>query len=537
MWQEHFSVPLTHLKQGQLTLELWEQTFGGGGDSLVGSAQLELQQIPLSRPVVDQGYAIISDAGKATAATLFVSLFVEERVDIIQLVPQTTCTGAPSLEEPDSSPLGSFLTEQAALIRASEQIVHAFHSSEILPDLAPTSPRDRCLVRDMLWDAADMFPPSSLLPPSTAAVHSPDHEDSDSDSDSDDEDEDEDLGEQSTGLNDIPHALPMICHPIADNVDVIKSTDISFSALVEEKTSFFNRADFSFLLKADDCEVVFVAPNQYVVFLWVREIRRQFVHYQHPKESRALKCALRYEEYHSHHSKKENRTSLEGRLKVLIHDKLHECMCSFDFNSLQLKYQDLEGVKFHHNVDIRELTLISVAQDYAVPTPLNLQVSVKSGTLTLDTKEKQTGPKAAIAELQLRMQHISFAHTKIVVNSHESTRVVQSRGAGGLMPYWNTSQNIYLSQQDLSSVVQGKPQYADENKAIGIHMHMLSCQKGQKKKKVLGSKFIPYADLLPTDAKASLDAGQEADSTRTSKLSETVVSLDQHWHSCTCGEW
>jgi hypothetical protein len=265
VWREHFSLPLTHLKQGQLCLELWDSNVGA--DALLGTARVDFVDVPLSSPVVEKECPLVDASGRAMPAFIVISLFVEERKDIISLVPDesvavagTAMHAVPAAEQALAS-LDTFICRESAQIHASGNILKAFHAAELLPVFDSS---DFCLVRDLLYDTANMFP-STVGEVLCGGVVG------DEDGDGGEEEEDYDDDEMTGG----PHALPMAAHPIADNVGVIKPTDILFGACSQEPESAFNRADCSFCIKTKQCEVVFVAPNQYVVFLWVREIRRQ----------------------------------------------------------------------------------------------------------------------------------------------------------------------------------------------------------------------------------------------------------------------
>ena len=496
-WHEHFSIPLTHLKQGQLCLEVWDHKHIGG-DIQIGSVIIDLPTIPISEPIVDRGYPLISGTGVAKSSAIFVSLFVEERSDTIKLIQEQTCgVENPFLDRDvvNPTPLEIFLEEEGATIHASEKIIDAFRASDMLP---LSSLSDRCFVRDVLYDVASLFPSPRIC------------------SNYDEEIFDEE--DPYRGLSDGPHLLPMISYQMADNVDVIKPSDISLRSPGYCTTSDFNRADQSFSIQTEEDNIVFVAPNRFMVLMWVREIRRQIVFHSHCN-SYATDIEQAYEEFHYKQGADDGHTSLEGVLQVEIRDELHDCLCTLDFETVQLKFQDLDGVRFVHFLDLTQAVSVSVAHDYALPTPMNMRVTVKAGSLTLDHKQSTKGN---IADLQLRLKKVVNARTSVVVNANECCKVLRTGAVDGLMPYWNNAANFYLCQGDFNSLI-GKTDRS--NKACGIHIHMLMGTQG--KERVLGSKFIRYSEMLSDSSNTLIDSGH--DDTSPSNTVERTICLDTNF--------
>ena len=476
-WGDNFSIPLTHLKQGQLTLELWDQS-RLSNDVLLGKAVVNFNEIPISVPVVNEHCEIMKPSGEATSSALIINMYVEEKMDNIRVISEENNHVMLLTEQNEvaCSALNDFMVEQCALINASNKIIKAFQSSDVLSDMDAS---DHYLIRDMIFDAAHIYPSAFSL----AMLGD------------DDNDEDEMYTCHEEEACSMISGVPMISYPIAENVDVIKATDISFSVLPAQECSDFCHHDCSFLLKLDDDEIVFVAPNKYVVYLWIKEIRRQFVNYKMTKGDNLQVYADQSEDNHTQPRLDDYATTLDGPLQVL-QGKLRDCICSLNFETLQLKYYFANSNDLQNSIDLRKLRLISVAQDFAFPSPLNTRVTVKAGRIALDKSQKK---RSQLGEIKLKFTNIDFAKTKVVLNSNEDVNVLHTGVAEGIMPYWNKCKNIYLSMNDIYSILNRS--MTGDDKAAGVHLHMLMGEEGREK--VLGSKFIPYSELLPADSMKS----------------------------------
>jgi hypothetical protein len=147
--------------------------------------------------------------------------------------------------------------------------------------------------------------------------------------------------------------------------------------------------------------------------------------------------------------------------------------------------------------------------------------TLAKGTAELATSAAEGLVSIPIAAVGLSLQRDDISFSCIINTPY--ARDLSTPSITGLAPYWGSSHHIKLDQQTLH-----------ESNSFGVHegpsgviLHLLATNKSEATQYVLGSKFIPYTEIIPRDSLSFAD--DHAKETRggvESNVRESTFALD-----------
>ena len=272
-----------------------------------------------------------------------------------------------------------------------------------------------------------------------------------------------------------------------------------------------------------------VARNQFVVWSWVRIIRRSFVHFMMTrKETDVSDKVTSRDLYHKFHvagpASVEILNVFSSVMHVLVGDKLQKCTCQLDISKLIFAYRLNDGeplVEF----PLFSLKSLCVSLDCPPCEEFLLRFDLLSAKIVLShaTRESSFNDKSNFEQLKHGMTVIPSFNTHVLVNFLDGRELV-SIPVAGISPFWDTSTTIGVSAQSFSEDFS----CSNDKSPAAVHVHILTGGKGSEK--VLGSKIILYSDLFDAGTVSSLlyNNLQRNSKSHKSDLKSTYVTLDMN---------
>ena len=147
----------------------------------------------------------------------------------------------------------------------------------------------------------------------------------------------------------------------------------------------------SFVLETRQHSYTLVAPNVFMMWSWIRTIRRNYMAYHMMKETRegregeGIGVGSLYQSYHMPHVEGPDlEASLSGTLSVQLNDQLYACRCSL--SGLLMECIDLTNdTRETILLKLHDLQSVILSQDYAEAQAYQLAVNLESGRVSVTT--------------------------------------------------------------------------------------------------------------------------------------------------------
>jgi hypothetical protein len=147
--------------------------------------------------------------------------------------------------------------------------------------------------------------------------------------------------------------------------------------------------------------------------------------------------------------------------------------------------------------------------------------TIAKGTAGLATSAAESLVSIPIAAIGLSLQHEEIT-TTCVVNLPFAPKI-STQPIVGVSPYWDSSSIIKLDRETLHE----SNSFGVSEGPCGIMVHILTKNKSDQTELFVGSKFLPYTDILPKDSLSFVD--DHSLNTRgglESNLLESTLALD-----------
>jgi hypothetical protein len=504
VWNESFTVPLLHL-QHDLVIEIWDWNHYEDHE-IIGKVTVNLNHIERNS-LIEDNFCIEQAGVKAASGYLSCGIYLEKRRHMIHVK-----------HLPSNQSQNILLHDQKQFTNLNKMVRQDYNNLNILPsvqeaieksDILRQKDFDYALFRDLLYDMQSLT---------------------------------REEGDQGTGdVSDtnVRAVLPMTMHRVDDSnndgvpVTSSKSTRINLSTDSVEMfiCPFSKHGRHSFSVETETDSLTFVAPHQYLVWVWIRAIRRSFSSFSvRMKESDMSDTITSGDLYRKNHVAGLNSTISDeqyfnGTMKVVIEDELRDCTCRLDMFQMLLTYveDDCESLATPTSFSLVNLTSITVALDYAECVDMSLRFDLMSAKLVLSRANHQSSynEKSTLQQLKHGMTVISSQASHIVVNFVDGRDLIPNP-IDGISPFWNLSTTVGIGSNSF-----GKANVNTSLKGMcnpaAFHIHMLTGPKGQET--VLGSKIVSYADIYAQDFALSVESGDAKET----DLKSHFVKLDMNF--------
>lgn len=542
VWNSSFTIPLLHI-QHHIFLEIWDSK-SYDKDEILGKVTVDLQELG-NNTLLEKDFVVEQAGRKHASGYLCCGLYLEKRKHLISIshLPTNT-THSDKIEQIHSSTLSAMLKQEYQQLKSLPSVQEAIEKSDLLKQ----KDFNFSYFRDVLCD-----------------LHSLTSADSDNASYIDGIDNRHTRGSDSDWEF---GPLPMTLHRFGDDIHYknpvrySKSTRINLSSGDIESfvCPYSKYGRHVLVLEIEDAEsVVMVAPNQFMVWAWIRIIRRSIVRY-HLKEKASSGASFGitvgdlYEKNHvcglacgdNDGDAVCEKDSFSCHMDIVLNEQTVQCLCRFDAAQVLLTCDIGEGKCPALIFSLIQLKSICIPLDYAECNELLFRFDVISAKLVLSraTRESSFYNKSTFEQLKQEMTVISSFATHMVVNFLDGRELV-TPSLEGISPFWNTSSTFGVHSQSFSAAEEQEVKEvvkkdiendeedcgaaANMDRLGGILVHMLTGEKGYEK--VLGSKLLLFADLFNDDfahSLASSSSNQTNSIRKETDMKSTFITLDMN---------
>ena len=469
VWNETYTIPLLHI-QHPLVLEVWDWK-KNGNDEILGNITFKLEEIG-NNILLDDDFVLNQAGRKRVSGSLSCSLYLEKRKKLISVSPLSDSNNqhvnSNECNDKDVDDFNSFVKQEFQSLKILPSVQEAILMSKFIKK----SDFDYSLFRDMLYDMQNL---------SSNGEYGDDMQ-------------------AHTQLT-----LPMTLHRVDDipdknPINLCKSTRINISTGTVSSfiCPYSKLGRHVFVMETSTEDVALVAQNQYVLWVWIRSVRRSFVSYMISRKKSDVSDEINVGDlFQKHHvlgiNNDDDPDNYCGVLSVLVKGQLHKCNCQLNALNMVFSCCRADNGAEILSVPLHDLKSICVTLDSTLCDDLQLQFNLLSAKFVLSraTRESSFNDKSTLQQLKHGMTVVTSNETHIVVNFLDGKELI-TFPLRGISPFWDLSVAIGVSLgafSDLNSDSADSP--------AALHMHVLSGSKGNEK--VLGSKLLLYSELFDQD--------------------------------------